>query len=192
MSEWAVLGMVQLTKLEGHGARVKPHTDPRFYGEFLVTVVLSPSRSSYMLLEYMCGGSMAELLDRDKRLELGKARFYFACVVSAFELLHRYDWIHRDLKLENLMIGNSGHAKVIDLGLAKRMPTGSTFTMCGTPVYMAPELVKGTGYSKPADVWALVFCMDPIVFCMGAKSGFDLARVSPLEAESFSVEATMR
>ena len=52
------------------------------------------------------------------------------------------------------MIGDNGYAKVIDLGLAKQVSSGHVYTMCGTPVYMAPEVVKGAGYSKPADLWA--------------------------------------
>jgi len=98
---------------------------------------------------------MSELLKARQGLPIEHAQFYFACMTCAFETLHRRDWIHRDLKLENVMIANNGYAKLIDLGLAKHMPTGHTFTMCGTPVYMAPELVKGTGYAKGADVWAL-------------------------------------
>merc|ERR1740117_1510944 len=75
---------------------------------------------SNMLLEYLCGGSMAELLEKKKSLPMHEARFYFACLVCGFECMHRRDWIHRDLKLENVVIANNGYAKIIDLGLAKQ------------------------------------------------------------------------
>jgi len=110
---------------------------------------------SYLLTEFMSGGDLKQLMDAKTTLPPSEARFYFACVVEAFEKMHSKDWMHRDLKLENLMIGNNGYAKVIDLGLAKQLASGHAYTMCGTPVYMSPEIVKGTGYFKAADVWAL-------------------------------------
>ena len=111
--------------------------------------------TSYLLTEALMGGDLKALMDDKTQLPMHEARFYFACVVAAFGVMHSKDWMHRDVKLENLMIGNNGYAKVIDLGLAKPLTSGHAYTMCGTPVYMSPEIVKGTGYNKAADVWAL-------------------------------------
>jgi hypothetical protein len=86
LSQWAVLGMVQLTRLEGHGARVKPHTDPRFYGEFLVTVVLSSSRSS---LELDAPGQSAG--SPLMRAELGAGDAYVLTKASLSKARHQIE-----------------------------------------------------------------------------------------------------
>jgi len=120
-----------------------------FFGSFI------DDGASFMLTEYMAGGDLHQLLERRTTLPVAEARFYLACLLSAVEAMHTMDWIHRDLKLENVMIANNGYAKVIDLGLAKRIVDTYAFSMCGTPVYMAPEVIRGTGYAKPADLWSL-------------------------------------
>ena len=86
LSEWAVLGFVQLTRLEGHGARVKPHIDPRFYGEFLVTVVLSSSRS---LLELHAPGQSSD--SPLVRAELGAGDAYVLTKASLSEARHQIE-----------------------------------------------------------------------------------------------------
>ena len=87
LSEWAVLGMVQLTRLEGPGARVKPHTDPRFYGEFLVTVVLSSSRSSLELHAPGPSSGTSPLL----RMELGPGDAYVLTKASLSQAKHQIE-----------------------------------------------------------------------------------------------------
>ena len=86
--------------------------------------------------------------------------FYAAEVISALSHLHRNNIVYRDLKSEHIMIENSGHCKLIDFGFAKQFKSTKpedqrTFTICGTPDYTAPEVIKGIGASFPADVWSL-------------------------------------
>jgi protein kinase A/protein kinase X len=72
--------------------------------------------------------------------------------------LHQQDIVYRDLKPENLLIDAEGHIKLADFGFAKHLEDDRTFTLCGTPEYLAPEIVKGsknTGYGKSVDWWAL-------------------------------------
>eukprot|EP00123_Amoebidium_parasiticum_P012767 comp21558_c0_seq3/m.30092 comp21558_c0_seq3/g.30092 ORF comp21558_c0_seq3/g.30092 comp21558_c0_seq3/m.30092 type:complete len:342 (-) comp21558_c0_seq3:83-1108(-) len=95
------------------------------------------------------------------------ARFYMAEVVLALEHLHsECGIIHRDLKPENVLMADNGHIKLIDFGFAKHMSGENerTFTVCGTPDYTAPEVIKGeSGYGFTADYWALGVLMYEMV-----------------------------
>ena len=89
-------------------------------------------------------------------------RFYAANVVLAFKYMHSRNIGYRDLKPENLLLDNRGYLKVIDFGFAKRFPYlkngqkyDKTYTLCGTPEYLAPEIVTSKGYEKSVDCWAL-------------------------------------
>jgi protein kinase A len=77
-----------------------------------------------------------------------------AQIVTIFEYLHAKDIVYRDLKPENIMIGEDGYLKMIDFGFAK-VVTKRTFTICGTPEYIAPEILLNQGHGKPVDWWCL-------------------------------------
>ncbi|CAH1392008.1 unnamed protein product [Nezara viridula] len=89
------------------------------------------------------------------------ARFYCGQVVLALEYLHNLDIVHRDVKLENILIEADGYLKLADLGIAK-IVKGRTYSMCGTEGYMAPEILLNMGHGKPVDWWSfgvLLFSM---------------------------------
>lgn len=108
----------------------------------------------YMLMDFVNGGEMFYHLRRAKKFSESHARFYASQIVLTFEYLHHLGLIYRDLKPENLLLDNRGYLKVTDFGFAKRV-TGRTWTLCGTPEYLAPEVIMAKGYHKAVDWWAL-------------------------------------
>jgi serine/threonine protein kinase len=108
----------------------------------------------YMLTELVQGGELFSVLTRNDKLKPPAAKFYGACVVAAIEALHLGGYLYRDLKPENILIDSTGYCKLVDFGFAKKAD-GRTYTLCGTPEYMAPELVLGKGYDRSADYWAI-------------------------------------
>jgi len=124
-----------------------------------------------MLMEFIQGGELwsyiYEKTNTVKRsqgggFEMSAVKFYSANVVLAFKHLHNKGIAYRDLKPENLLIDSKGYLKMIDFGFAKKFPylkngmkQDKTYTLCGTPEYLAPEIVMSKGYDKGVDYWAL-------------------------------------
>ena len=80
--------------------------------------------------------------------------FYGACVAAALEHLHERHYVYRDVKPENLLLDAKGYLRLVDLGFAKEC-LSKTFTLCGTPEYLAPEVILNLGHAQPADCWSL-------------------------------------
>ena len=109
-----------------------------------------------MVLEYIPGGELFSHLRRLHRFPTSTARFYAAEIVLIFGFLHdSLGVIYRDLKPENLLLDARGHIKLVDFGFAKRVDDNETYTLCGTPEYLAPEIIQTKGHGKGADWWAL-------------------------------------
>ncbi|CAK4248092.1 unnamed protein product [Aphanomyces euteiches] len=108
----------------------------------------------YFLLELALGGELFTFLRRRERFDEASARFYVASVVLAFDHMHHKSIAYRDLKPENLILDAQGFLKVVDFGLAKVVPE-RTWTLCGTPDYLAPEIILNRGHDKAVDYWAL-------------------------------------
>lgn len=108
----------------------------------------------YFVLEYVHGGELFSYLRQSGRFENKVAQFYSSEVVSAFEYMHNIKILYRDLKPENILINSDGHIKITDFGFAKFVPD-VTWTLCGTPDYLAPEIIQSKAYGAAADWWSL-------------------------------------
>lgn len=87
-------------------------------------------------------------------LKYFSANFYTSEIVLALEYLHSLSIVYRDLKPENLLIDRDGHLKITDFGFAKKLKD-RTWTLCGTPEYLAPEIIQSKGHNRAVDWWAL-------------------------------------
>lgn len=145
---------------------------------FLVTLwgTFQDSKNLYMVMDFVEGGELFSLLRKsqvseldyfeyyyqsytlieylysrhEKRFPNPVAKFYAAEVTLALDYLHAQGIIYRDLKPENLLLDRHGHLKITDFGFAKEVPD-ITWTLCGTPDYLAPEVVASKGYNKSVD-----------------------------------------
>ena len=112
----------------------------------------------YMITEYMPGGEMFYHLHKEEYFKESKAKFYICEIILAIEHLHKNNIIYRDLKPENILLDENGHIKLTDFGLSKivnDINKDRTYTICGTPEYVAPEVLTGKGYNKSVDWWSL-------------------------------------
>lgn len=111
-------------------------------------------RYLYLVLELVQGGELFTYLRQSGRFLAPQASFYAAQVTMMFEYLHSKNVIYRDLKPENILIGTDGYLKLTDFGFAK-IVEGRTYTLCGTPEYICPEILLNKGHAKAVDWWTL-------------------------------------
>jgi cGMP-dependent protein kinase len=115
-------------------------------------------QSSYMLTELITGGELhAAIRTIPTVLSRAQAQFYAGSLVLVLEELAGRNIVYRDLKPENVMLDAQGYLKLVDFGIAKKLTEGKnqTFTVIGTPHYMAPEVLGGRGYGVEVDIWSL-------------------------------------
>ncbi|CAG9480821.1 cAMP-dependent protein kinase catalytic subunit, putative [Plasmodium vivax] len=119
----------------------------------------------YLVLEFVIGGEFFTFLRRNKRFPNDVGCFYAAQIVLIFEYLQSLNIVYRDLKPENLLLDKDGFIKMTDFGFAKVVDT-RTYTLCGTPEYIAPEILLNIGHGKAADWWTLgIFIYEILVGC---------------------------
>ncbi|EDQ89836.1 uncharacterized protein MONBRDRAFT_32206 [Monosiga brevicollis MX1] len=111
----------------------------------------------FFILDYVNGGEVFFHLQKEKRFGPLRAQFYAAEITSALGYLHSLNIVYRDLKPENILFDADGHVVLTDFGLCKENvePGGVTSTFCGTPEYLAPEVLKRQSYGRPVDWWCL-------------------------------------
>lgn len=109
-----------------------------------------------MYLDFMPQGDLMKVLNKFTQMEVGLAQFYVSQIVLCFEYLHSKSMVFRDLKPENVLVHDNGYLKLADFGFIKQLRGSErTFTFCGTPEYMAPEILLNKGYCQPVDWYAL-------------------------------------
>ena len=103
----------------------------------------------YFVMDICTGGEIFFHLSNFKRFPEELAKFYFCEILLGIEYLHSKDIVYRDIKPENILIDIDGHVKIADFGLAKVIPARQkSYSFCGSPEYMAPEMLKGKGHDK--------------------------------------------
>lgn len=153
----------------------------------------------YFIMDYINGGELFYHLQKEKRFSEDRVRFYAAEIVAGLEYLHSAGVIYRDLKPENLLLTHEGHIVMTDFGLSKEGlhdRDDRTGTFCGTPEYLAPEVLEGKGYGKAVDWWSfgtLMFEMLtglPPFYCEDVQQMYTKIMTAELEVpDTMSAEA---
>uniref|UniRef100_A0A4W3I4U7 protein kinase C n=1 Tax=Callorhinchus milii TaxID=7868 RepID=A0A4W3I4U7_CALMI len=127
----------------------------------------------FFVIEYVNGGDLMFHMQRQRKLPEEHARFYSSEISLALNYLHEHGIIYRDLKLDNVLLDSEGHIKLTDYGMCKEglRPGDATSTFCGTPNYIAPEILRGEDYGFSVDWWALGVLMFEM---MAGRSPFDI------------------
>mmetsp|Transcript_26152 Transcript_26152/g.56044 ORF Transcript_26152/g.56044 Transcript_26152/m.56044 type:complete len:806 (-) Transcript_26152:1404-3821(-) len=125
---------------------------------FVVDLVATfqDERHLFMLIALVQGGELFSVIHTETRdgIPNGNSRFYAACILESLSHLHRRGIAYRDLKPENILIDSKGYCVLVDLGFAK-VVSDKTYTLCGTPEYLAPEIILSKGHDSGVDYWAL-------------------------------------
>ncbi|QDS69728.1 hypothetical protein FKW77_009997 [Venturia effusa] len=139
-------------------------------------------------LDYCPGGEVFSYLRRARRFNEPTSQFYAAEIVLILEFLHEKEGVaYRDLKPENILIDAEGHLKLVDFGFAKQIWDRETYTLCGTPEYLAPEVIRNTGHGCAVDWWA--FGILVYEFLVGQPPFWDQ---NPMKIYEQIVEARIR
>ena len=135
----------------------------------------------YFIMPFIRGGELFQHLRACKFFKEDKVKFYAASIGLALDYLHNKGIIYRDIKPENILIGEDGYLKLIDFGMAKIVKNGEKATsFCGTPEYLAPEIITGEGHNRSADWWSfgiLIFemlCGIPPFYCDNNEKMYEL------------------
>jgi serine/threonine protein kinase len=132
----------------------------RFAHPFIVHLqyAFQDENKLYLVTEFMQGGELFYHLRKEGIFRESRARFYLCEIILALEHLHNNNCMYRDLKPENILIDANGHIKLTDFGLSKLILSKKdekAYTICGTPEYLAPEIILEKGYDKTVDWWSL-------------------------------------
>lgn len=148
--------IAQLKQLEHVQNEVKIMSRVRCPFVVELYAVFQDDNNLYLLLEYIPGGELFSHLRRQQKFSPTVVQFYAAEIVAAIQSLHELNVMYRDIKPENILIFKDGHIRLSDFGFAKILDdTDRTFTLCGTPEYLAPEIIQGVGHGMSVDWWAI-------------------------------------
>ena len=155
------------------------------------------SHEPYIVLEYVAGESLSRILSREKKLPLPRALQLAEELADALDYAHAQGVVHRDIKPANILIGEDGHAKIADFGIAKLNLAHFTLPgrILGTPAYMAPEQLAGEGVDSRSDLFSLGVILYSMVTGHSPFTGnsattvcFKVVNREPMPASSFDLE----
>lgn len=152
MSKRKIIALRQVEHVNNERAILSTVTSP-----FIVRqhACFQDAANLYLVMDFVQGGELFFYLRKYTKFPTEVVKFYAAELVLALDYLHQKSTIYRDLKPENVLLDKTGHIKLTDLGFARHLQGAMAFTLCGTPEYMAPEIIKQTGHDKAVDWWAL-------------------------------------
>lgn len=113
------------------------------------------SQRLYLAMEFLIGGELFTRLNKLGKLSTDATRFYVCEVIVALDYLHEKEIVYRDLKPENIVLDAMGHVRLVDFGFARKLERGRCGSFCGSPYYIAPEMLSNSQYGKSVDIWAL-------------------------------------
>lgn len=153
MKKHEIIKLKQVDHINGERNLMSQITFP-----FIVNMIGSfrDERFVFIVMECITGGELFTHLRRARKFSDEQSKFYGAQTAAAFEHIHSKNIVHRDLKPENILLTPDGYSKLTDFGFAKVIEPGArTYTLCGTPEYIAPEVLLNKGHGKPVDWWTL-------------------------------------
>ena len=129
--------------------------------------VFQKSYRIYFIMDFIQGGELFRHLSEMRRFPESKVKFYAAQIALALGYLHDSNIIYRDLKPDNILLDQDGYIMLADFGLAKiidQQDTEDSNSFCGTPEYLSPEMIVGSGHDQTLDWWALgIFIYEMII-----------------------------
>lgn len=120
--------------------------------------VMEDDKNMYLVMEMVEGENLRDIINHYGNIAEQTAKKYFAQIINAMKYLHQeLGIVHRDLKLDNIIIDSNDNVRIIDFGLSTFIPDngGKIYGVCGSPAFIAPELVKGESYDEEIDIWVL-------------------------------------
>ena len=118
---------------------------------------LETEKHFLFVMELCAGGDLLSYVRKRRKLAETVAKYFFKQIIEGIGYIHSKNILHRDIKLDNILLDDKGHIKIADFGVGKQIKTGTIlYDQCGTPAYIAPEIIAEEGYdsSGSVDMWS--------------------------------------